>query len=115
MTRRPVPFVVVLSLLAAANLFGLWLGLTRRADFVARYPRLDSIWPLYAACPAGSLVALAALWFGKRWGFWLAMVCAIAVLGIELFAYGLAPHLLRVPIAVALLIAAVRPPWRELS
>lgn len=109
------PFTVLVLLLAAANVFGIWLGLTHRTQLVAESPRLSTVWPLYLACPFITLGALAALWCGKRWGLWLGLVVAGLVLSIEVYASGLAPHVFRVPIAALLLVLAARSAWGRLS
>lgn len=115
MRRASLAFRVVLSLLAAANVYGLVLGLTRHQEMVAQWPRLAGLWPVYLSCPLVTLIALAALWARRRWGFWLAVGVAAAVFGIELYACGPAPHIFRVPVATALLALATRPVWEDLS
>ena len=115
MNWRRAFFTAVVILLAAANVYGFVLGVTRRSDLVSQCPRLETLWSLYLSCPVASLVAFGALWFRRKWGFWLAVVLAAIVFGIELYSCGPAPHIFRVPVATLLLIAAVRPVWSELS
>ncbi len=112
--RGAVPLRALVGLLALANVYGIWLGTTHRSELVETYPRLAAVWPAYLACPVVSLVALAAVWRMRRWGVWLALFAGAVVMGIELYACGPAPHTLRVPVAMMLLLFAVRPLWARL-
>lgn len=109
---RSLVLRLLVCVLALANAYGLFLGLTRRAELTALFPRLDSLWPVYLACPVMTLVALAAIWRWRAWGVWLAISTGILVMAIELFACGPAPHVIRVPVAIALLAIAVRSRWK---
>lgn len=102
---------VTLGLLFLANLFGLVLGLTRKAELLTLLPGLEPVWPLYLACPVLSLVALGAMWQWRRWGLWLALAVGVMVLAIEVGTGGWAPHVFRVPIAMALLAFAAKTQW----
>lgn len=108
---RAVVLRLLLCVLALANAYGLFLGLTRRPELTALFPRLDSLWPVYLACPVMTLVALAAIWLWRKWGVWLAVSTGFLVLAIELYACGPAPHVFRVPVAIALLAITVRSQW----
>lgn len=114
MAARRTFFLSVLGLLAAANVFGLWLGVTQRAALIGQWPRLEALWPFYLACPMASLGGLWALWLRQKTGFWICLGVAVLACGIELHACGPALHTLRIPVATLLLAAAVWPVWREL-
>lgn len=107
--RRPLLLAAAILGLAAANLFGLYLGVVRGGELRARFPALVPLWPLYLACPAATLAGLAALWRWRRWGLWLVLAVAALVLAIESHAMGPGPHLVRVPVAAGLLLATVWP------
>ncbi len=92
-----------IAVLAAMTLFGLRLGITKRAELVAQFPGLGPVFPLYVAAPALSLAGLAALWLRRRWGLWLCLALGAVVLGIELVAMGPMPHVARVPASMVLL------------
>lgn len=113
MERKPRALLLrlLLCVLALANAYGLFLGLTRRPELTALFPRLDLLWPVYLSCPVVTLLALAAIWLWRKWGVWLAVSTGILVMAIELFACGPAPHVFRVPVAIALLAIAVRSQW----
>lgn len=112
--RRVLALRAVLLLLALANAYGLWLGLTHRAELVGRYPGLVPWWPVYLACPVVSLVSLAAIAMRRRWGFWLALAVGLVVLAIEGSVAESKLHLVRVPVAMLVLTLAVRANWRDL-
>lgn len=100
-------FRSVVLLLAAANVFGLYLGLTQRAMVLGMCARLEDVWSVYLASPIVTLIGLAALWGHRRWGAWLSIGMGVAVLALELYGCGLAPHVMRVPLAMALLAVVV--------
>jgi len=113
--KRPPALTAILLLLAVFNLFGLYLGLSRREYFFTQYPKFTpALWQIYATSPLVSLTAVVALWIWKRWGFWLACASAATVMVIELYTAGGSAHLLRMPVALALLACFLRPVWREL-
>ncbi|MCC6245031.1 MAG: hypothetical protein IT353_19465 [Gemmatimonadaceae bacterium] len=106
MTRHHVLRLVIL-LLAAANIFGLYLGLTQRAMLFSMCTRLSDVWPIYLASPVATLLGLGGLWNQRRWGAWLCIGMAMVVLGLELYGCGPAAHVMRIPVALAVLTAAV--------
>ncbi|MCG3157138.1 MAG: hypothetical protein DKINENOH_03769 [bacterium] len=114
--KRPPALTAILLLLAILNLFGLYLGLSRRGDFFTQYPKFTpALWQIYATSPLISLAAVIALWFWRKWGFWLVCVSAAVVMAIEFYTAGWSAHILRVPVALALLALFLRPVWPELD
>ncbi len=109
MPGRPRLLAAALLGLAAANLFGLWLGLARGAELRARFPGLGQVWWLYVACPAVTLVGLWLIWSWRRAGLWIVLAVAGLVIAIEGWAIGPGAHLVRVPVAAGLLLWAVWP------
>ncbi len=110
--RAPWGLRIVLVLLAAGNLFGLWFGLTHRDEVFQLFPRLNSaIWPVYLACPVAGLAGILAMFLWRRWGFWLMMGLGAVVLAIELYAMGWGIHVARIFVVTALLTVCVRPVW----
>ena len=103
---------IVLALLAAGNVFGLFFGLTQREALFAEFPRFDSaLWPIYLSCPVAGLIAIAATWRLRTWGFWLLMALGGVVLGIELYVMGWGIHVSRIFVVTALLILCAKPLW----
>lgn len=100
-------FRAVVLLLAAANVFGLYLGLTQRAMLLGMCSRLENVWSFYLASPIVTLIGLAALWGHRRWGAWLSIGMGFVVLALELYGCGPQSHVLRIPLATALLAAVV--------
>jgi hypothetical protein len=113
--RRPLGLAVVLVLLAVTNTFGGIFGLTHRADFFAQFPRLTpSLWNLYLLCPLIGVTAMVAMWFWRKWGFWLACIGAVVVFAIELYVMGPGVwKIFRVPFSLALIIFFIRPVWNQ--
>ncbi|MCC7172405.1 MAG: hypothetical protein IT459_18305 [Planctomycetes bacterium] len=93
----------MVALLMAGNALGVFLAIARRDRLIAEFPGLERWWPVYAACPFLSLVALGLAWRLLRVGVVSALVLGCVVLGIELIAAGLVTHVARIPIAIALL------------
>ena len=106
MTRHHALRLVIL-LLAAANIVGLYLGLTQRAMLISMCLRLSDVWPIYLASPVATLLGLGGLWSQRRWGAWLCIGMGIVVLGLELYGCGPAAHVMRIPLALAVLSTAV--------
>ncbi len=113
--RRPLGLTVIIVLLALANTFGGIYGLTHRLDFFSQFPRLTSpLWNVYLLCPFIGITAMIAMWFWRRWGFWLACLGAAVVFAIELYVMGPAVgKIYRVPLSLALLIFFIRPVWNQ--
>jgi hypothetical protein len=112
--RRPIGLAVMLILLALANTFGGIFGLTHRAEIFSEFPRFTpALWNVYILCPLVGITAMAAMWYWRKWGFWLACVGAAIVFGIELYAMGLGLHLSRIVLAMGLIIFFMRPVWRQ--
>lgn len=113
--RRPLGLAVIIILLALANTFGGFYGLTHRADFFSQFPRLTpSLWNIYLLCPLVGVTAMVAMWFWRKWGFWLACIGAAVVFAIELYVMGPAVwKIFRVPFSVALIIFFIRPVWNQ--
>jgi hypothetical protein len=104
----------VLIVLASANLFGLYLGLTHRQEFFTRFPRFTpELWAVYLLCPPGALVGLAALWFWKKWGLWLVLVVGGIVLAVELYALPFGWHLARIVASMALVSYFAHRSWQR--
>ncbi len=103
MTRQTGLRAVVL-LLAAANIFGFYLGATQREMLVGMCSGLADVWPVYSASPLVALIGLAGLWFHRVWGVWLTLGMGIVVLALELYGCGPAPHVARIPVAIALVV-----------
>jgi MFS superfamily sulfate permease-like transporter len=113
--RRPLGLAVIIVLLAVANTFGGIYGLTHRADFFSQFPRLTmSLWNIYQLCPLIGVTAMVAMWFWRRWGFWLACIGAAVVFAIELYVMGPAVwKIFRVPFSLALITFFIRPVWNQ--
>jgi uncharacterized membrane protein (DUF2068 family) len=92
----------VIVLLAAANIFGFYLGATQRDMLVGMCAGLADVWQVYRVTPLVTLIGLAGMWFNRAWGVWLTLGVGVVVLGLELYGCGPAPHVARVPVAMAL-------------
>ncbi|MDZ7269075.1 MAG: hypothetical protein ONB48_15195 [candidate division KSB1 bacterium] len=114
--KRPSALTAILVLLALLNLFGLYLGLSKRVDFLTQYSKFTpALWQIYAANPLVTFAAVIALWFWQKWGFWLLCLSALVVMAIAFYTTGWSAHMLRVPLALALLVLFLRPVWQELD
>jgi len=112
--RRPLGLSVLLVLLVVASAFGFYKVFTQRTEFFAEYPRLTpALWRCYLAIPALNLVSIAGLWSLRRWGYWLTCLILVLSLSIELYAMGLAPHVIRIPIVFGLISWFVIRSWKS--
>ena len=102
---------IVVVLLIAANCYGIVLGITRKPEILAQYPKLAEPWPVYLASPFITIISLIGILRWKMWGVWLAFMVGFLVFGIELFACGPAPHIFRVPVAITLMAIGIFRNW----
>jgi mRNA interferase MazF len=112
--RRPIGLAIVLIIVAAANIFGLIFGLTHREEFFTQFPRFTpELWTVYLLCPPIAIAALAALWFWRKWGLWLAYLVGALVFGIELYALPFGWHLARIIVSVGLITFFAKRAWQR--
>jgi hypothetical protein len=111
--ERPIGLSLFLGLVGAAVVWAFVYTLRAQEALLRDYPRLDSgLWALYAvACPAILLAALVAIWEWKKGGVALALAGATLLAGIEIYAMGFRPPVLRVPVFAGALLLLVRPVW----
>jgi len=110
--RRQVGLKVVLVILALANVFGFIYGATHRQEFFSAFPRFTPLlWTVYLLCPPAAILSFAAMWFRRKWGFWLACALGLIVFAIETYALGSGWHLARIVLSIGLLAFFTRKAW----
>lgn len=114
--RRAVGLKVVLVILALANVFGFIYGATHRQEFFSAFPRFTPLlWAVYLLCPPAALISFAAMWFWRKWGFWLACALGLIVFAIEAYALGIGWHLARIVLSIGLLAFFARQAWNRFA
>lgn len=98
--------LMLLSMAAAAAYV-----LSMRVEFFAQFPALRSFFALYMISAALMGTGAVALLMGRRWGFWIILIGAVAALSVEI-ASGFNPiKIARIPVSVLILALLLRWNW----
>ncbi len=90
---KPVIYSTYILLMLVGNIFGLYKLWTGKQELFAKFPFLtEAGYNLFKWLPVVTIFALVAMWFLKRWGVYLAIVCGIAVIMADTY-FGIHYHL----------------------
>jgi hypothetical protein len=113
---RPLGLTLFCALAFVSAVVGCFKGLTMKDELIALHPRLEPpvYWFYFALAP---LIAAGAvgLWRLRRWGFWLTLALALAVIAIDLWVGMEWAHPASVAALSVLLLAATLPHWGRLD
>jgi hypothetical protein len=110
----PALLRIVLSVFAVSCLIGFYYGNAHSENFRLAYKVFTPpLWNVYLTCSLASLVGIFALWYGRRWGFYLLAFLAVVTLIIEVYAMGFSVATLRIPIAITLIWITAQPAWKS--
>lgn len=113
---RLAPLRVVAGVVLAAQAFGIAKVVADRHELLSAYPALTQklIATMIAVTFVGALALAFLAFWRQRFGLWIVLACAAAELAIETWS-GFSPvHLVRIPVAAALVFLAARHAWPEL-
>jgi hypothetical protein len=94
--------------LCSANALALAAFIVQRDDAVRRYPGLADSWWLFVLLGAANLIALLAILSRLPRAVPVLIAINVAALLFELWALGVGPHLLRIPLSLSLALIAER-------
>lgn len=108
---KTIVFPAFILLLLLGNCFGAYKLFTAKQDFLSKFPKLtEEAYGLIRFLPLVNIIALAGVLFWQKWGVYLALVCAAAIIFCDIV-FGIYYHLYVAVLSTAMMIFFIIKYW----